>query len=133
MVAGDVEALDGQLARDPAEKIRGEDERAFQQDDDDDRTGGEIALDLLRHAVEAALDDFLVNKDALDVVFHGGRMGDRRGIRQGGKAGGGQHHPPCPKSDLPHCLIRVLLRISVVLIFIRTGFLPILPNGGTLE
>lgn len=71
MVAGDIQALDGELARDAAEKIRSEDECSFQEYDDDDGACGEFFLNLFRHGVEALLDDSFIYEDSFDIVFHG--------------------------------------------------------------
>lgn len=71
MVAGDVEAFDGEFARDATEEIGREDERSFQQDNDNDGAGGEIGFDFLRHGVEPAVDDLFVDEDTFDVIFHG--------------------------------------------------------------
>lgn len=75
VIAGDIQALDGELAGDAAEKIGGEDEGAFEQDDHDDGSGGEFNFDLAGHGIEAFLDDGFVHEDAFDIVFHGGRNG----------------------------------------------------------
>jgi hypothetical protein len=77
VVAGDVEAFDFEGARDAAEEVCGEDEGAFEEDDDDECAAGEVAFDFEGHGVEAFFDDCFVDEDSLDVVAHGweGRLG----------------------------------------------------------
>ena len=72
VVAGDVEALDFQWPWHPAEEVGGEDEGAFEQDDDDELPAGEIALDLESHRIETFENDRFVDENPLDVVAHPG-------------------------------------------------------------
>ena len=69
MVAGYIEALDGELTGDAAEQIRGENQGTFEQNHHHDGASGEIDFDFFRQGIEAAMDDLLIDEDALDVVF----------------------------------------------------------------
>lgn len=71
MVACYIEALDGELAGDSSQEVGGEDECAFEQDDDEDGAFREVAIDFTGDGFDAPLDDGFIDEHSFDILLHG--------------------------------------------------------------